>query len=104
LRDASWPANSAGDRTAFTGVVGTVLDDYVFIAGTPDQPDRELLVLSTEAAQVSPDQRVKASGQILCFRHAEFSGPYRLLESQPFRPFENRRFLLASEVRGDPQW
>jgi hypothetical protein len=85
-----------------TDVDATVLDimsDHVFVVGRTEPPRQTLLVLSPARTGLQPSDPVTIAGQVLRFRYAEFSAPFWLSERSPFRPYENRKFVLASEIK-----
>jgi hypothetical protein len=88
-----------GDHLTVTAGVATVFSDHVFVVRDVDLPEQGLLVLSPVPTQLEPPDLVTATGVIRLFRYAELKGPFWLGDPAPYRPFEERKVLLATDVR-----
>lgn len=87
-----------GDLTV-TASVATVFSDHVFTVRDIDLPEQGLLVLSPVPTELEPPDLVTVSGTIRRFQYAELKGPFWLGDPTPYRPFEERKVLLATDVR-----
>jgi hypothetical protein len=90
-------ASEVGDRLTVTASVTDVLPGRSFVVRDVDLPDDGLLVLGE--AQVRAPALVTAEGVIERFTFDRFRDRYELADAAAFLRFEDRKFLLAEDIR-----
>jgi hypothetical protein len=92
-------ATAEGERLVVTASVGAVLGDRAFVVTDVDLPDQGLLVLTPAAVQLRAPDLVTVDGVVRRFTFPAFRVPFGLAEPLPYQPFEDRKAMVAADIR-----
>jgi hypothetical protein len=88
-----------GAGLTITAVLTAVLSERSFIVDDVDLPDQGLLVLGNLPDGAQPRDLLTVRGVIAAFDFEHFATTYDLDQEARYRPFHDRKILVAHDVR-----
>lgn len=88
---------AVGETVTISAEIADVLSPSSFTLEAPGL-ENELLVLSAAPAEVSEGDAVQVTGTVRRFAFAEFTEDFELGDRDLYEPFENQRFIQATNV------